>query len=221
MGFAAGLLMASLATAIAEAEAHYRRGAPLPVAVIGADVGGLWVGLVAASLWASRRHGRGSLRGDFGLRFRWRSDLLVGVAVGLACQFALLPLLYLPLEALDPALRHQLGRPAEQDIGAAHGAVAVAALLLLLAVGAPLVEELFFRGLLLRGLLGRLPAPLAILLSGVLFGLAHFEAVQLLGLAVFGIVLGTLAWRTGRLGPSVAAHAAFNAAAVVSVVHLH
>jgi membrane protease YdiL (CAAX protease family) len=63
--------------------------------------------------------------------------------------------------------------------------------------------------------------PVAVVATGLLFALAHFEAVQFAGLAVFGVVLGVLAWRFGRLGPSVAAHAAFNAAAVVSIVHLH
>ena len=53
-----------------------------------------------------------------------------------------------------------------------------------------------------------------------MFALAHFEAVQFAGLAVFGVVLGVLAWRTGRLAPGIGAHAAFNAAAVIAVVHL-
>ena len=53
-----------------------------------------------------------------------------------------------------------------------------------------MVEELFFRGLLLRSLLGRTPPPVAIVISALLFGLAHFEAVQFAGLAVFGVVLG-------------------------------
>ena len=93
-------------------------------------------------------------------------------------------------------------------------------LIVLLAVGAPIVEELFFRGLFLRALLYRLPVPLAILISGLAFALAHFEALQFPGLAVFGLVLGWLAWRTNRLAPGIAAHSAFNAAAVAAVVHL-
>jgi membrane protease YdiL (CAAX protease family) len=87
-------------------------------------------------------------------------------------------------------------------------------------VGAPLVEELFFRGLLFRALLGRTPVPVAVVVSSLLFALAHFEAVQFAGLAVFGVVLALLAWRTGRLMPGIGAHAAFNLAAVVSVVHI-
>ncbi|MGH9056575.1 MAG: lysostaphin resistance A-like protein [Acidimicrobiales bacterium] len=184
-------------------------------------MGGLWIGLAGAVIWASRRSGTGDLGRDFGLRLgRWW-DLPLGAAIGLACQYLLVPLLYLPFEQVDRSLAHQLSQPARTDTAAAHGVGMVVVLLLILAVGAPIVEELFFRGLLLRSLLGRTPVPVAIVGSAVLFALAHFELVQFAGLAVFGIVLALLAWRTRRLGPGMAAHAAFNAVAVLSVVHLH
>jgi membrane protease YdiL (CAAX protease family) len=83
------------------------------------------------------------------------------------------------------------------------------------------VEEIFFRGLVLRALLGRLPVPAAVAVSGLAFAFAHFEPVQFAGLAVFGAVLGLLAWWTGRLGPGIAAHAAFNAAALLTLIHGH
>ena len=227
-GFAAGLVLASVAASLAGSATGFRAGPgrPLPVDVIVADLAGLWVGLVGAALVASGRHGssRLSLRGldrDFGLRIAGWRDLVGGAAVGLACQYVLIPLVYLPFEGIDPSLRRQLGRPAHTDTAAAHGLGPVLALVVVLVVGAPLVEELFFRGLVLRSLLARTPAPVAIVVSAVLFGLAHFEAVQFAGLALFGAVLGALAWRTGRLAPSMAAHAAFNAAAVAAVVHLH
>jgi membrane protease YdiL (CAAX protease family) len=148
-------------------------------------------------------------------------DLVAGAAIGLAAQYVLIPLLYLPAEQFDSHLAHQLSAPAQRDTAAAHGLVPIVVLFAFLALGAPVVEELFFRGLVLRGLLGRAPAAVAIVASGLLFALAHFEAVQFAGLAAFGVVLGLLAWWTGRLGPGMAAHAAFNAAAVLSLAHLH
>jgi membrane protease YdiL (CAAX protease family) len=222
-GFAVGLVLAAITATLAEAITGYRpsSGGPIPVLVTAADVAGLWVGLVGAVLFASRNRGQGDLGRDYGWGLgRWW-DLPLGAAIGLACQYALIPLLYLPFEHLDRHLRHQLGQPAQNDTAAAHTVAAVVVLSLFLVIGAPMVEELFFRGLLLRSLLGRTPPPVAIVLSALLFGLAHFEAVQFAGLAVFGVVLGVLAWRTGRLTPGIGAHAAFNAAAVVSVVHLH
>lgn len=222
-GFAVGLVLSVITASVAISATGYHsgRGQALPVAVTVADVLGLWVGLVGAAILASRRQGSGSLARDFGLRIAGWWDVVGGAAVGLACQYVLIPLLYLPAEQFDHALRHQLSQPAQRDVAAAHGPGTLALLLIVLAVGAPIVEELFFRGLLLRSLLGRAPAPVAIVVSGVLFGLAHFEGVQFAGLAVFGVVLGVLAWRTGRLAPGMAAHAAFNAAAVLSLANLH
>ncbi len=92
-------------------------------------------------------------------------------------------------------------------------------------VGAPFFEELFFRGVLLRSLarlfgdIGGFVGPaLAIIVSGVLFGLAHAESLQLLGLAVFGIILSLVSYRTGRLGMNMVAHATFNLMAVAAAV---
>ena len=222
IGFAVGLVISLLTAGIAESATGYRggSGAPLPVAVIVANVAGLWVGLAGAAVFASRRAGTGSLSRDYGWRISGWWELPAGAAVGLACQYLLIPLVYLPFESLDRSLSRQLSQPVHRETGAAHTPQAAVVLLVFLAVGAPLVEELFFRGLLLRALLGRLPVPAAIVASSLLFALAHFEAVQLAGLAVFGAVLAYMAWRTGKLGLSIGAHMAFNAAAVLSVVSL-
>lgn len=222
IGFGAGLVISLLAAGIAESATGHHAGssAPLPVAVIAANVAGLWVGLLGAAVYASRRHGSGSLGKDFGWRIQAWWELPAGALVGLASQYLLIPLLYLPFESLDSSLSHQLSQPAHRDTGAAHTVPQVALLVVFLAIGAPLIEELFFRGLLFRALLGRMPVPFAVVVSSVLFGLAHFEAIQLGGLAVFGAVLAYMAWRTGRLGLSIGAHMAFNAAAVLSVVSL-
>jgi membrane protease YdiL (CAAX protease family) len=93
----------------------------------------------------------------------------------------------------------------------------VAVLFVFLVIGAPVVEELFFRGLLLRSLDRRFGTPAAVIGSALVFGLVHYELLQLPALILFGIVLAVLAERTGRLGPGIAAHAAFNAATVLSL----
>jgi len=222
VGFAAGAVVSLVATYLAEAAVGWRPSSHLavPVSVTIADVAGLWVGLLGAVLWASRTKGTARLARDFGLRLRAWWDLPLGIAVGLACQFGLIPLLYLPFERADPHLARRLARPAHEEVGSAHGPVAAAVILLALAVGAPLVEELFFRGLILQALTKLLPVPLAVVLDGALFGLAHFEPLQLAGLVLLGVVLAAMTLRLGRLAPAIAAHAAFNAAAVLAVLHL-
>jgi membrane protease YdiL (CAAX protease family) len=79
------------------------------------------------------------------------------------------------------------------------------------------VEELFFRGLVQRAVARRFGRVAAIGASAVLFGLAHFELLQLPALILFGVVLAVLADRTGRLGPGIVAHAAFNAVTVLTL----
>ena len=222
-GFAAGLVVSSLTAAVAEAATHYQgsSGGPLPVAVTVAGLIGLWAGLVGAAVWWSQGQGTGNLGTDFGYRVGAWWDVPLGAAVGLVCQYGLVPLLYLPFERLNHNLSHQLSQPTEKAVGAAHSPLAAVVLFAFLAVGAPLVEELFFRGLLLRSLAAWANPVVAVVVSGLLFGLAHFEKLQFAGLALFGMVLGAMAWRFRRLGPSIAAHMSFNAVAVLSTVHLH
>lgn len=190
------------------------------MAVTAADLVGLWIGLVGAAVWWSRTSGTGSLVRDYGYRVGAWWDIPAGIALGLACQYGVIPLLYLPFERANSKLAHQLSQPTQKTVGAAHSSVPVIVLLLFLAVGAPLVEELFFRGLLLRSLSYWTNPVVGVLGSGLLFGLAHFEKLQFAGLALFGIILGAVAWRLQRLGPTIAAHMAFNTVAVLSVVHL-
>ena len=83
---------------------------------------------------------------------------------------------------------------------------------------APFVEELYFRGLLLRALWGRMGRVLTVALSAVLFGLAHVQLLQLPALVVFGLVAGTLVVATRRLAPAMWAHAAFNGVTVVQLL---
>ncbi len=221
-GFAAGILVATATTAIAASASGYRVGSSraVPLVVTAADLAGLWVALVGAVVVFSRARGTGRVVADFGLaRIKWW-DLPIGAVIGLMCQYGLIPVVYYPLEALDRHLSNQLSGPARSYTGSVHSVAALSVLMLLLALGGPFVEELFFRGLLMRSLVARIGAPWAILLSAVLFALAHFEAAQFVGLAAFGVVLGFLAWATGRLAISFAAHAAFNAAAVLAVAHL-
>ena len=59
---------------------------------------------------------------------------------------------------------------------------------------------------------------MAVVVDGLLFGLAHGEWVQLAGLALFGMVLATVSYRTGRLGMNMVSHATFNLVAVLVIL---
>lgn len=80
----------------------------------------------------------------------------------------------------------------------------------LLVIVAPLTEELLFRGIILRGLLGRCRAASAVLLSAALFALIHLNPWQLLSAFLIGVILGWVYLRTGSVWLCVLGHAVNN-----------
>lgn len=190
-----------------------RRLAPHELAVqLVISEAGLWTGLVGACALASRRWGTGDLRADYALRMQ-RSDVGRGFVVALAARFASGALLVL-LVLLLPRLA---GTNSGVFTAALHDRPALIALALLSVIGAPVVEEMFFRGLLLRSLRCRLGVAAAVAVQAVAFGAAHVNltlgwrnAGVVLGLTVVGAAFGVTAEHYRRLGPSMWAHAWFN-----------
>ncbi|MEO5680555.1 MAG: CPBP family intramembrane glutamic endopeptidase [Acidimicrobiales bacterium] len=182
---------------------------------------GLWVGfLVLPVLWS---RGHGGPRRLLGLSARW-VDLPLGLAVGLGSSGAATGLSTL---VLTKRQTDDLEIKAREIIDRAHGGPAVALLVLVLCVGTPIAEEVFFRGLLFRSLHRLAGVVVAALLGGLVFGLVHYDpspvdavvvVVQLALLGLFGLALCILAHRTGRLGAGFVAHAAFNAVTVVTLL---
>jgi hypothetical protein len=76
--------------------------------------------------------------------------------------------------------------------------------------GAPVFEELLFRGIILRGLLARMAPGPAIVVSALLFGIAHLDVYQLVSGALLGLPLGWLYVRFRSVLPCIALHAATN-----------
>jgi uncharacterized protein len=93
-----------------------------------------------------------------------------------------------------------------------------AANFVVVALIAPVIEELTFRGLgfaVLRDAAGVAPA---ILITGIAFGLAHGLIVALPILACFGVILAVVRARTESLYPSILLHATFNGLALIIAV---
>ena len=234
-GLVAGFVLAFLAVSVyAALTPHSRHPSQYGEDVL--SLIALWAGFVAAVVVATRmaapdnvgdradRKGMGSVVRDYGLTLRPWPDIPLGIVAGVASQYLLVPVLEAPLLPFVHHLYTRLGHPAQNLTSHAFGPGLVV-LAVLVCVGSPLVEELFFRGLLLRALLGsfeklgpRLGPAVSIVVTALVFALVHFEALQFLGLAGFGVVLGCLAWRTGRLGPSIVAHMAFNTVTIIAIV---
>jgi membrane protease YdiL (CAAX protease family) len=148
-------------------------------------------------------------------------DIPSGFALGVVLQAVAVPLLYAPLFWLWKSLDNDdVSHNARQLTDAAHG-LGLVVLVLVLVVGAPIVEEIFFRGLVMRSLARRIGAAWAVPVQALVFAGAHLEGIEFPALLLFGLVAGVLARRTGRLGPSIAAHMGFNAFTVFALVALH
>jgi membrane protease YdiL (CAAX protease family) len=173
-------------------------------------------GLLVVAWLAVQRKGSGLVR-DLGARLHW-PDIPIGLAVGAVAQL-LGNLIYLPLYKLTSVTEHDVAKPARELTDKASGNTAgVLLLVLVTVVMAPIVEELFFRGLVLRSAEKRWGMGWAIAFSSLLFGVTHFELLQLPPLALFGLIAALLTVRTGRLGPAIWAHVGFNALAVTTLL---
>lgn len=203
VGFVASGIMASVAIASGASRDS--------AATLAAGSGGLWIGFIGGPILASRLRGTGRMVDEFGLRFRW-IDVPVGLVSGVAFQFVVVPVVSWPLQRL---LGGDVGESARDLLGEpGPGRWLIIAIVVL---GAPVAEELFFRGLLLRSLARRFSDRVAVVVSAVLFAATHFKVLPFPGLLVVGLLFAYLTKRSGRLGPAIVAHAAFNASTVVAL----
>jgi membrane protease YdiL (CAAX protease family) len=174
---------------------------------------------VAWCVYASARWGTGRLRDDLGLRLRW-SDLGWGPLVWLAALGCELVMVTLVL-ALGIPLTSNTEGISELDVDRGY----VIALLVTAVLCAPVVEELVFRGLMMRGLRSRVGAVATVTVQAALFGVAHFDPIRgagnfglVLVLAAAGVGFGGGAYLLRRLGPAIIAHAIFNGVVMAVVL---
>ena len=176
----------------------------------------LWIGLAGAPLFLAATRGS-SVIADTRAHFK-ASDIPLGLTIGLLSQVVLVPALYYPIFKI-------IG---DQDVSEAARALTdratspldVAVLAIMVVIGAPLVEELFFRGFLqnnLRRWIGFYPAWI---LASLVFALIHFQVLQFPALMMFGMVAGAVFHYFGRLGPAIFTHMGFNAVTVVALLLL-
>ena len=100
---------------------------------------------------------------------------------------------------------------AEQAMFEAMAALDVATIVTT-CVLAPVLEEMLFRGVILRGFLQLYPRWQAIVASSMLFGAAHLNIYQFLAATLLGVLAGWLYERTRSLWPCIVLHAGYNSA---------
>ena len=84
------------------------------------------------------------------------------------------------------------------------------AIILRVAIWAPIFEELFMRGIVLRGFLANYKPTTAIFLSALFFGLIHMNGPQFVNAFLIGLFLGIVYYRTRSLLLCIAVHAMNN-----------
>ena len=183
---------------------------------------GSWTGMIGWLFYASRRKGCGTLARDFGFRFRW-IDPLIGFGAGFATLIV--------TGIISQVIAQLAGEPPVGNSDAIFGgqegsSVGLVLLALGAAIGAPIVEELFFRGLALRAIERRFGPVIGIIGSSTVFGLLHFQPGTWVSVVTLIVVIGgyavvfsilTRAFR--RLGPAIFAHMTINGIGVAVLVY--
>jgi uncharacterized protein len=215
-GLGAAIFLATIGTLIEGTKAGQDPGA-LTTALNFVGQFGVWViGLV----FISHRKGRGSLRLDFGFvahaRHVW--GLVAGIALSVVLGLMVYPLV---------SLAHHERQGVVDELKKANGAK-LAVFVVAAGFVAPVVEELFFRGLLLRALRRRWSPEVAIGAGALIFALAHPLLDPHLGtlalvpaLFALGVISGIAAAWTGELSLSITLHVGFNLLTIVTLGVLH
>jgi membrane protease YdiL (CAAX protease family) len=179
----------------------------------------LWTPMLIGLWLLSDRLDARPFADEYGLRFKLVD--LIGIPVGVLAQLVVVRLVYWPLERGWPDIfsRSRVERNARDLYDQAHGGWLVG-LVVIVVIGAPIVEELMYRGLLQGAMVRRFNDAVAVVAVAAFFAAIHFRWVEFPGLFVFGLILGVCALRTGRLGMGIAAHMAFNATGLLLVARI-
>ncbi len=188
---------------------------PLPFALVFA---GQAAGSFAIIFWLSRQRGSGSLSADTGLVLRigdwW------GIPAGMLLQI-LIAVITLPLLTLlfpDGAPEQGVSEIA----GASETFIEQLFVIMALAVAAPIIEEIVFRGMLLSALRRSFGSAASVVLSAGVFAAVHLVDVNAIaavpGLFLLGLVLGWVALRRGDLSLAIPIHSGINLLAAIALL---
>ncbi len=166
-----------------------------------------WIAIAGWPLIVTAWRGNGP-RIDLGLRLTW-TDVGWGVVGGIASLIGS-GLVAVALMGIVGDFNSSAGEVAE-DIISSGPFLAIIIFALLLAVGAPIVEEIAFRGLAYGAIVRKgLHPAWAITITAILFAAFHLEPTRMPILVVSGAIFGILRWFTKGLGAPIIAHAVNN-----------
>ncbi len=176
-----------------------------------------WLGMGGWPILATIRRGNGPVL-DFGLTVTWRDVgwavvaawiAVVGALVGFAITHVFVPDVTSSAAELAAGLADATG----------ENRLVLVAFALFVMVGGPVVEELFFRGLLFGALRKRgVSALWTVVVTALVFTGFHFEPMRVLILLPTALALGWVRHRTGSTGASMLAHGLVNAPGALALL---
>lgn len=237
LGLAASIAAVAVIGSIALAAGGYDGLDDVPMWLFSLINAPLHLALALVAVWAVTEKGRGVIA-DLRFTFEGWQDAGTGVLVGVLAQIIVVPVVTVPVLWLIDRDLDDVGESARELADRANDPVGVVALVITTCILAPVVEEVFFRGLVfgaykkranLRWLARLVGRPgladgrrwnlaIAALFSSALFSAVHFNPLLFPALFAVGGVFAWLAQRYGRLGPAIWAHVAFNATTILALL---
>jgi len=224
LGYALSLLASVVAINVLYATTSYEEWDELPmwgISLVGLPQQ-LILGLTV--VFAADAYGK-SLKHDF-LFLMERKDVTLGLMSGIAAQLILVPLVTYPFVWLFNIDVDRISEPARNLSDRATSPLGIIALIVTVGILAPVVEELFFRGLLYGAFRKRNNSftsekaviRFSIVISSAIFSAIHFQWLLFPALFVVGMLFAWLYERKGRLAPAIWAHVGFNVTTLFSLL---
>jgi membrane protease YdiL (CAAX protease family) len=186
-----------------------------PATLLAGEVG--FAGVLGLACYRIGRRNGGQWLDALGVRFKWRD-----IPLGLVLIFGINQVVNVLVSPLLPDDPDKLRTNTEVILDSQHTVVGTVVIVAVVVLMAPIVEELFFRGLLLRTLSARMPWMWANVVQAGLFTIQHLgvdatsteNLITAINIGVVGLVFGYIATTQRRLGPTMVAHFVMNASAL-------
>lgn len=174
-----------------------------------------WAGLLLPTWWAATRKGDGDWRKLLNWGFRAKIDIPLAIGVtAVILGFQVLLNLGASAVGIDPESL------SNTSVVTSQTGIWLVAMALCAGIGAPIVEEIFFRGLFLTVATRNYGRVAGIVLSSAVFGVLHMQGTLLASIfvvtqtAVLGAIMAIMVTKTKRLGTPIAFHMVFNSTGV-------
>lgn len=112
----------------------------------------------------------------------------------------------------------ELLKAAQDLMENAFNGVGILVIFIVAVVGAPIVEELLFRGVLFEEIRNECSLKMTIFLTALVFGIYHFNIIQTPNTFFMGLVLAYVYYKTGTIKAPIIIHATNNILATIPII---